>query len=75
MNASFSHQLKEWLHGNWSYSTAFYPGESPFASAFENRVKQAMGLIPENGGKFQITSYPQNIGEYKLGNIRVVPAV
>lgn len=62
VNASFSRQLKQWLKGNWSYSTAFYPGESRFASIFEQRVKQAMGLKPENGGKFQITSYPQGIG-------------
>lgn len=66
VNATFSRKLKEWFHGNWSYSTAFYPGESPFATAFENRVKQAMGLLPENGGKFQITSYPLNIGKYFL---------
>lgn len=62
VNASFSSQLKEWFKGNWSYSTAFYPGESRFAMAFEQRVKQAMGLNPENGGKFQITSYPEGIG-------------
>ncbi|XP_045170263.2 uncharacterized protein LOC123532764 [Mercenaria mercenaria] len=62
VNASFSGQLKEWFKGNWSYSTAFYPGESRFATAFEQRVKQAMGLNPENGGKFQITSYPKDIG-------------
>ena len=62
VNASFSRQLKDWLKGNWSYSTAFYPGESRFASIYENRVKEAMGLLPENGGKFQITSYPKGIG-------------
>lgn len=62
VNESFSMQLKEWLNGNWSYSTAFYPQESRFTSIFEQRVKQAMGLLPENGGKFQITSYPLGIG-------------
>ncbi|KAH3717193.1 prolyl 4-hydroxylase subunit alpha-2-like [Dreissena polymorpha] len=62
VNASFSGQLQDWLKGNWSYSTAFYPGESRFAAVFEDRVKQATGLMPENGGKFQITSYPTGIG-------------
>ena len=66
VNASFSRQLKDWLKGNWSYSTAFYPGESRFASIYENRVKEAMGLLPENGGKFQITSYPKGIGRCML---------
>ncbi|XP_052808216.1 uncharacterized protein LOC128237063 [Mya arenaria] len=62
VNASFSSQLKDWFKGNWSYSTAFYPGESRFASIFEQRVLQATGLEPANGGKFQITSYPEGIG-------------
>lgn len=58
VNASFSHTLSQWMAGNWSYSTAFYPGESRFSAIFEARVHQAMGLDPKNGGKFQITSYP-----------------
>ncbi|XP_060067036.1 prolyl 4-hydroxylase subunit alpha-1-like [Ylistrum balloti] len=62
MNATFSSQLKSWLHSNWSYSTAFYPGESRFSKVFEYRVKEATSLLPENGGKFQITSYPVGIG-------------
>ncbi|XP_069111252.1 uncharacterized protein [Argopecten irradians] len=62
MNATFSSQLKSWFHSNWSYSTAFYPGESRFSKVFEYRVKEATGLLPENGGKFQITSYPLGIG-------------
>ncbi|XP_033762085.1 uncharacterized protein LOC117343723 [Pecten maximus] len=62
VNATFSSQLKSWFHSNWSYSTAFYPGESKFSKVFEYRVKEATGLLPENGGKFQITSYPIGIG-------------
>ncbi|XP_041365674.1 uncharacterized protein LOC121380772 [Gigantopelta aegis] len=58
VNASFSSQLSRWLHANWSYSTAFYPGENKFSLAFAHRVQQAMGLAPENGGKLQLTSYP-----------------
>lgn len=64
VNATFSRQLKTWLAGNWSFSTAFYPGESRFAAIFEQRVHQAMGLAPQNGGKFQITSYPLDIGNF-----------
>ncbi|XP_072179464.1 uncharacterized protein [Diadema setosum] len=60
LNSSFSSQLKSFL--TWSYSTAFYPGESKFSTIFEERVFQATGLSPTNGGKFQITSYPQGIG-------------
>ncbi|XP_035689841.1 uncharacterized protein LOC118425129 [Branchiostoma floridae] len=60
LNASLSSQLKQHLH--WSYSTSFYPGESKFSATFERRVAAATGLKPENGGKFQITSYAQGIG-------------
>ncbi|KAL8561480.1 hypothetical protein ACOMHN_011162 [Nucella lapillus] len=58
LNASFSRRLESWMGGNWSYSTAFYPGESRFSTVFAARVQQAMGLAQDNGGKFQITSYP-----------------
>ncbi|XP_071961640.1 uncharacterized protein [Antedon mediterranea] len=60
MNATFSKKLKKIL--NWSYSTAFYPGESKFSTVFEQRVLEATGLRPENGGKLQITSYKEGIG-------------
>lgn len=66
VNASFSSQLKTWFHSNWSYSTAFYPGESKFSHIFAHRVKEATSLAPENGGKFQITSYTEGIGKAKL---------
>ncbi|XP_071102165.1 prolyl 4-hydroxylase subunit alpha-1-like [Haliotis cracherodii] len=59
VNATFSRQIADFIHRNWSYSTAFYPGESKFSTIFANRVKAAMGLDQENGGKFQLTSYPK----------------
>ncbi|CAI9728532.1 Hypothetical predicted protein [Octopus vulgaris] len=49
------------MKSRWNYNTAFYPGESRFSKALEKRIEQAMGLRPENGGKFQITSYPNGI--------------
>jgi len=58
LNATFSTKLKTWLKGNWSYSTAFYPGESKFSNNLAARIEQAMGLGQASGGKFQITSYP-----------------
>ena len=64
LNSSFSSQFKQWIHSNWSYSTAFYPGESRFSKVFEYRIKEAIELDPKNGGKFQITSYPLNVGKY-----------
>lgn len=60
VNASFSQELKS--HLTWSYSTAFYPTESRFSTQFEDRVFQGTGLKPSNGGKFQVTSYPEGIG-------------
>lgn len=46
----------------WSYSTSFYPGESKFSTEFDRRVSEYTGLHENNGGKFQITSYPQGVG-------------
>ncbi|XP_029641138.1 uncharacterized protein LOC115215919 [Octopus sinensis] len=65
VNKTFSTKLKSWMKSRWNYNTAFYPGESRFSKALEKRIEQAMGLRPENGGKFQITSYPNGIGCYK----------
>ncbi|RDD42813.1 Prolyl 4-hydroxylase subunit alpha-1 [Trichoplax sp. H2] len=59
LNASFSSLLKK--HLRWSYSTAFYNGESPFATRFAERIEAATGLPQSHGGKFQITSYPTSI--------------
>ncbi|XP_028406232.1 prolyl 4-hydroxylase 2-like isoform X2 [Dendronephthya gigantea] len=61
INESLSQLVRK--HGmKWSYSTSFYPGESKFSLELHDRIKLATGLSPENGGKFQITSYPQNVG-------------
>ena len=65
INESLSLLLRQ--HGmRWSHSTSFYPGESKFSLTLQERIKQATGLAPENGGKFQITSYPQYVGMYTL---------
>ncbi|GAB1603052.1 uncharacterized protein LOC115215919 [Argonauta hians] len=65
VNKTFSTKLKSWLRSRWNYNTEFYPRESRFSEIFEKRIEQAMGLRPENGGKFQITSYPSGIGYKK----------
>ena len=62
-NTSLSMVLGELFSKNWSYSTAFYPGESRFSEVFEQRVALATGLSPSNGGKFQLTSYPPGKGK------------
>ena len=63
LNSSFSSQVADWLNYNWSYSTAFYPGESGFSKKMAALVQETTGLKKENGGKFQITSYPLERGE------------
>jgi len=40
INATFSSQLKAWGL-KWSYSTAFYPGESPFSNLLAKRIEKA----------------------------------
>ena len=70
VNASFSTFLKK--HIRWSYSTAFYPGESPFATRFAERIEAATGLPQSHGGKFQITSYPTSLSmSFKYHNFNV----
>lgn len=61
INETFSAKLQ--AHFKWSFSTAFYPGESKFSTLFAERIQKATGLKVENGGKFQITSYPQTVGK------------
>lgn len=61
VNETFSSKIRPQFH--WSYSTAFYPGESKFSTSFAETIQQATGLKLMNGGKFQITSYPLNVGE------------
>jgi len=60
INETFSAKLQGRF--KWSFSTAFYPGESKFSTMFAERIQKATGLKLENGGKFQITSYPQGVG-------------
>ena len=61
LNQTFSRQLEKWGL-KWSFSTAFYPGESKFASVFGKRIQEATQLEESHGGKFQITSYPFDVG-------------
>lgn len=61
VNETFSSKLKPYFR--WSYSTAFYPGESKFSTVFAEKIQQATGLKLTNGGKFQITSYPLSVGK------------
>ena len=61
LNQTFSRQLEKWGL-KWSYSTAFYPGESKFSAAFGKRIQEATQLEETHGGKFQVTSYPFEVG-------------
>ncbi|XP_062518020.1 uncharacterized protein LOC134193224 [Corticium candelabrum] len=60
VNSTFSHRLKHVL--KWSVSTAFYTGESKFSWILQDRIFKATGLKPENGGKYQLTSYSEGVG-------------
>ena len=62
LNESLSEDFGGWIGRNWSYSTAFYPGENKFGQIFADRVFRSTGLKPSHGGKFQITSYAEGIG-------------
>jgi prolyl 4-hydroxylase len=61
LNQTFSRQLQKWGL-KWSYSTAFYPGESKFATILGRRIEEATQLNETHGGKFLITSYPLEVG-------------
>ncbi|XP_067936542.1 uncharacterized protein [Watersipora subatra] len=65
LNSTFSTRVADFLHYNWSYSTAFYPNESVFSNMVAALIQETTGLRKENGGKFQITSYPLHIGYKK----------
>ncbi|RNA18819.1 putative prolyl 4-hydroxylase 10 [Brachionus plicatilis] len=61
LNQTFSRKLEKWGL-KWSFSTAFYPGESKFSRVFGKRIEEATMLNETHGGKFQITSYPSGVG-------------
>lgn len=61
INETFSQRLQEKF--KWSYSTAFYAGESKFSLRYEERLQSLSGLLKTHGGKFQVTSYPKTIGK------------
>ncbi|CAF3021813.1 unnamed protein product [Rotaria sp. Silwood2] len=61
INATFSSMLKKWGL-KWSYSTAFYLGESTFSTVLSQRIEDATALQSSHGGKFQITSAEKGIG-------------
>lgn len=61
VNATFSSTLKHWGL-KWSYSTAFYPGESAFSNILTKRIEDGTALQATHGGKFQITSTDEGIG-------------
>lgn len=63
INSTFSSTLKQWGL-KWSYSTAFYQGESPFSTILSKRIEEGASLQPSHGGKFQITSTPKGVGKY-----------
>lgn len=61
INETFSGKLRQKF--KWSYSTAFYTGESKFSFIYEERLQNVAGLLKAHGGKFQVTSYPKSIGK------------
>jgi hypothetical protein len=62
INATLSSMLKQWGL-KWSYSTAFYLGESAFSTLLSKRIEEATNLQPSHGGKFQITSTDKGVGK------------
>lgn len=61
LNESFSRSLAQKF--SYSYSTAFYRGDSKFSYTFEEQIEKMTGLSKLHGGKFQITSYQTGVGE------------
>jgi len=62
VNSTFSSMLKQWGL-KWSYSTAFYLGESPFSTLLSQRIEEGTNLQSSHGGKFQITSTDKGVGK------------
>ena len=54
--------LKDWGL-KWSYSTAFYLGESSFSTLLSKRIEEGTELQTSHGGKFQITSTDKGVGK------------
>jgi hypothetical protein len=54
--------LKQWGL-EWSYSTAFYLGESAFSTLLSKRIEEGTSLQSSHGGKFQITSTEKGVGK------------
>jgi hypothetical protein len=54
--------LKQWGL-KWSYSTAFYLGESAFSTLLSKRIEEGTNLQSTHGGKFQITSTDKGVGK------------
>lgn len=65
INATFSSMLKQWGL-KWSYSTAFYLGESSFSTQLSKRIEEATNLQSSHGGKFQITSTDKGVGKFMM---------
>ena len=63
LNESLSAEVGDWLNRNWSYSTAFYHSESVFSMKLASLIQEVTSLKNENGGKFQLTSYPTGVGK------------
>eukprot|EP00112_Aurelia_sp_Birch-Aquarium-sp1_P010796 Seg2294.3 transcript_id=Seg2294.3/GoldUCD/mRNA.D3Y31 product="putative prolyl 4-hydroxylase 10" protein_id=Seg2294.3/GoldUCD/D3Y31 len=60
VNETFSKEIAPKF--SYSYSTAFYKGDSKFSETFEEQVEKATSLARSHGGKFQITSYQTGVG-------------
>ena len=60
VNDTFSRKIAPKF--SYSYSTAFYRGDSKFSETFEEQVEKVTGLAKSHGGKFQITSYQTGVG-------------
>lgn len=61
LNQTFSRQMEKWGL-KWSFSTAFYSGESKFSKVLGKRIEEATKLEETHGGKFQVISYPFDVG-------------
>lgn len=70
VNETFSSMLKQWGL-KWSYSTAFYHGESPFSKLLSARIEDGTALQSSHGGKFQITSTDKGVGKQFMRSLSI----